>query len=97
MKPEELINWGAWSRLLAGSRQTVRRNSIPKKHIPITSDVMSSGYVIRFGEPDMNGRVFTKNSFDYSQFDKMKERGDIVDYSVDDKGVKIIKRISKND
>jgi hypothetical protein len=61
------------------------------------SDVMSSGYVIRFDEPDMNGRVFTKNSFNYSQFDKMKERGDIVDYSVDDKGVKIIKRISKND
>jgi hypothetical protein len=61
------------------------------------SDVMSSGYVIRFDEPDMNGRVFTKTSFDYSQFDKMKERGDIVDYSIDDKGVKIIKRISKND
>ena len=59
------------------------------------SDV--SGYVIRFDEPDMNGRVFTKNSFNYSQFDKMKERGDIVDYSVDDKGIKIIKRISKND
>jgi hypothetical protein len=61
------------------------------------SDVMSSGYVIRFDEPDMNGQVFTKNSFNYSQFDKMKERGDIVDYSVDDKGLKIIKRISKND
>jgi hypothetical protein len=61
------------------------------------SDVMSSGYVIRFDEPDMNGRVFTKNSFNYSQFDKMKERGDIADYSIDDKGVKIIKRISKND
>ena len=61
------------------------------------SDVMSSGYVIRFDEPDMNGRVFTKNSFNYSQFDKMKERGDIVDYSVDDKGIKIIKRNSKND
>jgi hypothetical protein len=61
------------------------------------SDVMSSGYVIRFDEPDMNGQVFTKNSFNYSQFDKMKERGDIVDYSVDDKGIKIIKRNSKND
>jgi hypothetical protein len=59
------------------------------------SDV--SVYVIRFDEPDMNGQVFTKNSFNYSQFDKMKERGDIVDYLVDDKGVKIIKRISRND
>jgi hypothetical protein len=71
-----------------------RFNENPELNI---SDVMSSGYVIRFDEPDMNGRVFTKNSFNYSQFDKMKERGDIVDYSVDDKGVKIIKRISKND
>lgn len=61
------------------------------------SDVMSSGYVIRFDEPDMSGRVFTKNSFNYLQFDKMKERGEIVDYSVDDKGIKIIKKIfSKN-
>jgi hypothetical protein len=71
-----------------------RFNENPELNI---SDVMSSGYVIRFDEPDMNGRVFTKNSFNYSQFDKMKERGDIVDYSVDDKGIKIIKRISKND
>lgn len=39
MKPEELINWGAWSRILAGSRQTVRRNSIPKKHISITNEL----------------------------------------------------------
>ena len=40
MKSEELINWGAWSRLLAGSRQTVRKNSIPKKHIPITNELL---------------------------------------------------------
>lgn len=39
MKPEEIINWGAWSRLLAGSRQTVRKNSIPKKHMPITDEL----------------------------------------------------------
>jgi len=58
----------------------------------IISDVMSSGYVIRFDEPDNNGRLFTKNSFNYLQFDKMKERGEIVDYSVDDKGIKIIKK-----
>jgi len=42
MKPEELINWGAWSRLLAGSRQTVRRNSIPKKHIQITNELIEA-------------------------------------------------------
>jgi hypothetical protein len=42
MKSEELINWGAWSRLLAGSRQTVRKNSIPKKHIPITKELIET-------------------------------------------------------
>jgi hypothetical protein len=42
MKPDELINWGAWSRLLAGSRQTVRKTSIPKKHIPITTELLEA-------------------------------------------------------
>jgi hypothetical protein len=42
MKPEELINWGAWSRLLAGSRQTVRKNKIPLKHIPITNELIEA-------------------------------------------------------
>lgn len=32
MKPEDLLNWGELSRNLAGSRQTVRKNSIPKIH-----------------------------------------------------------------
>jgi hypothetical protein len=46
MKPKELINWGAWSRLLAGSRQTVRKNSIPKKHIPITKELLEAIQVV---------------------------------------------------
>jgi hypothetical protein len=32
MDSKDLINWGELSRLLAGSRQTVRKNKIPKKH-----------------------------------------------------------------
>ena len=66
-----------------------------EKEIDNTNDettVMSSDYVIRFDEPDHQGRIFNKNSFNYLQFDKMKERGEIVDYSVDDKGIKIIKK-----
>lgn len=42
MSAQDLINWGAWSRLLAGSRQTVRKNSIPKKHIPITNELLKA-------------------------------------------------------
>lgn len=63
----------------------------------ISADSMSSGYIIMFDVPDNNGDVFTKNSFNYSQLDKMKERGDIVDYFIDNKGVKIIKTIDKKD
>ena len=32
MDIDNLINWGELSRLLAGSRMTIRKNKIPKKH-----------------------------------------------------------------
>ena len=32
MSATDLINWGELSRLLAGSRMTIRKNKIPKKH-----------------------------------------------------------------
>jgi hypothetical protein len=31
-KSKDLINWGELSRRLAGSRMTIRKNNIPKKH-----------------------------------------------------------------
>ena len=30
METKDLINWGELSRMLSGSRQTVRKNKIPK-------------------------------------------------------------------
>ena len=32
MSWEKLINWGELSRIMAGSRMTIRKNKIPKKH-----------------------------------------------------------------
>jgi hypothetical protein len=32
MKPEQLINFGNLSRLLAGNRSSITRSRIPKKH-----------------------------------------------------------------
>ena len=32
METKDLINWGELSRMLSGSRQTVRKNKIPKIH-----------------------------------------------------------------
>jgi len=37
-----IINWGALSRLLTGSRQTVRRNSIPKIHQAVVNDLLKA-------------------------------------------------------
>jgi hypothetical protein len=42
IKPEDLINWGELSRMLSGSRQTVRKNKIPKIHQPFIDDLIKS-------------------------------------------------------
>lgn len=42
MSAQDLINWGELSRLLSGSRQTVRKNSIPKIHQPFVSELLEA-------------------------------------------------------
>jgi|GEM_PF-2117054 len=42
MSAEDLISWGKLSRMLAGSRQTVRRNSIPKIHQPFIDELLKA-------------------------------------------------------
>jgi hypothetical protein len=42
MDAKELINWGELSRYLAGSRQTVRKNKIPKIHQPFIDDLIKA-------------------------------------------------------
>ena len=42
MDAKELINWGELSRFLAGSRQTVRKNSIPKIHQQFVNDLLKA-------------------------------------------------------
>lgn len=42
MKAEDLINWGELSRFLAGSRQTVRKNKIPKIHQPFIDELLKA-------------------------------------------------------
>ncbi len=31
-EPSEFINWGEISRAMAGTRMTIRKNRVPKKH-----------------------------------------------------------------
>jgi len=48
MDAKELINWGELSRMLSGSRQTVRKNKIPKIHQPFIDDLIKAmGKVIK--------------------------------------------------
>ena len=42
MKAEDLINWSELSRFLAGSRQTVRKNKIPKIHQPFIDELIKA-------------------------------------------------------
>jgi hypothetical protein len=42
MSAQDLINWGELSRLLSGSRQTVRKNSIPKIHQPVVDELLTA-------------------------------------------------------
>jgi hypothetical protein len=56
------------------------------------SDVMCSGYAIRFNEADTNGIIINKDAININDFEQMKVSGTIVDYEIDDNGVKIIKK-----
>lgn len=56
------------------------------------SDVMCSGYTIIFNEVDVNGIIINKDAINIKDFEQMKVAGTIVDYEIDDNGVKIIKK-----
>ena len=55
-------------------------------------DVMCSGYATRFNEADTNGIIINKDAINIKDFEQMKVAGTIVDYEIDDNGVKIIKK-----
>ena len=42
MSAQDLINWGELSRRLSGSRQTVRKNKIPKIHQPFIDKLLKA-------------------------------------------------------
>ena len=50
-------------------------------------------YAIRFDHPDSRGNIIKKDAVNTWHFDKMKESGDIIDYEIDQLGVKVTKSI----
>lgn len=55
-----------------------------------------TAYTIIFNEPDLNNNIYTKESVSTEMYDKMVEKGDIIDYVIDEKGVKITIEIDEN-
>ena len=60
------------------------------------SDVMCSGYVIKFNEADTNGIIINNDAINIKDLDKLKVAGTIVDYAIDDTGVKIYVNFKKS-
>lgn len=52
---------GELSRLLVGSRQTVRKNSIPKKHKPIIDELIQAMDIVLSQLPDKAEKAVAKN------------------------------------
>lgn len=51
------------------------------------------GYAFRFNEPDLEGKMYTKDSFSSEHFEDLKFRGVIKDYEIDEFGIRIIKSV----
>jgi dihydrofolate reductase len=54
-----------------------------------------SGYAVRFNEPNLNGIIIKKEAINLDNFQQMKIRGDIIDYTIDENGVKVIKKFKE--
>ena len=52
------------------------------------------GYAIIFNIPDSQGNVIMPDSFDSKDFQKMKLSGNIIDYEIDEIGVKVTKKLT---
>ena len=75
---------------------TKKNNTSENKKKSDTQNVVYSGYAILFNEPDSDGNVILQNSFNVKDFEQMKIEGNIIDYEIDNKGVKVTKRMYIN-
>ena len=47
--------------------------------------------LFKFNEPDSNGNVIKKDAIKVDDLQRMKMCGEIIDYEIDDNGVRVIK------
>jgi len=72
----------------------MENDNLKKKKQRAIHDVMCSGHVVRFNEPDLNGNIILKKTVNINNFQQMKIRSEIVDCKIDDNGVKVIKKFN---
>ena len=72
---------------MSTDNKTTENGKLPLQNIIV------SGYVIKFDEPDCNNNVIKANSFNPKDFEQMKISGKILDYEIDENGVKVVKRM----
>jgi hypothetical protein len=53
--------------------------------------------MIKFNEPTLDGNIYTKNSFNIEDINALKLNGTILDYEIDDIGIKIVKILNKDE
>ena len=57
MNAEDLLNWGELSRMLSGSRQTVRKNKIPLIHQEFVKELLKAMDKVLKKKTDQQGDV----------------------------------------
>ena len=63
---------------------------IEPKQLPLTVE----GDLFKFDQPDANNYIIPKNAINSKDFENMKIRGEILDYEINDNGVKVIKKVN---
>ena len=72
----------------------MEKDNLKNKQQCAIHGVMYSNYVVKFNEPDLNGNIIKKEAINLENFQQMKIRGEIIDYEIDENGVKVIKKFN---
>lgn len=72
----------------------MENNNLKNKQKRSMSNVTYIGYLVKFNEPDLNGTIIKKEAIQLDSLQEMKIRGDIIDYEIDENGLKVIKKIN---
>jgi hypothetical protein len=53
-----------------------------------------TGYLMKFGQPNIAGIIYTKESINEENLKSLIEKGEIISYEITDEGIKITKNLN---